>query len=140
MRYPCPRRRPLSVECLEHRAVPATLQATLQNGVLRILGTPADDVVVVRQFDRTIAVDGVANQFPALQVNRLVIDTGAGNDTIRLDSQNFPGQTALTAPATVYGGDGNDTIAGTNRGDQIYGQGGNDAITGGAARDYINGG
>jgi Ca2+-binding RTX toxin-like protein len=138
MRHPS-LRPPLTVERLEDRAVPAGFTAALQNGVLSILGTPGDDQIIVRQVLGSIVVDGAKAKFPAAAVNRIVIDAGSGNDTVRLDSQNLSGQ-PLTAPAVVYGGDGNDAVTGTNRGDQVFGQNGNDTISGGGGRNYLSGG
>ena len=92
MRLPSRLRRTLNIERLEDRTVPAGITGTLQNGVLTILGTPGDDTIVVRFANKTVSVDGTKIEAEA---NRIVIDAGAGNDVIRLDSQTFANQDAL---------------------------------------------
>lgn len=134
MRLPSRLRRTLNIERLEDRTVPAGITGSLQNGVLTILGTPGDDTIVLHYANKTISVDGTKIE---VQANRVVIDAGAGNDTIRLDGQT---PVPMRVAATVYCGDGNDAVYCTNCGDVVYGQDGNDTLIGGSARDYLNGG
>jgi Ca2+-binding RTX toxin-like protein len=137
MRLPSRLRRILSIERLEDRTVPTGITGSVQNGILTITGTAGDDTIIVRSFNKTVTVDGTTIEAEA---GRVVINAGAGNDVIRLDSQNFARSVALRAPATVNCGDGNDLVHGTNVGDIVLGQNGNDSLFGGSGRDYFNGG
>jgi hypothetical protein len=132
-------RRPLLLELLEDRALPA-VAATFADSVLSVTGTPAADTIVVRRVNDIITVDGTKVAVPARQVIQIRVDAGAGNDTIRLNSQDTPGQQALGVEVVVFGGDGDDTITGTPGNDFIYGQNGNDVLTGGAGNDQLIGG
>ncbi|HTK75839.1 MAG TPA: C2 family cysteine protease [Gemmataceae bacterium] len=134
MRLPSCLRRSLNIERLEDRTVPAGISGTIQNGVLTVLGTPGDDTIVVHYANKVVSVDGLKLEAEA---GRIVIDAGAGNDVIRLDTQD---PLPVRVPATVYCGDGNDLVYSTNCGDIVYGQNGNDTLIGGGARDYLNGG
>src|SRR5947209_7495827 len=86
-------RRPLLLELLEDRSVPTT--AAFSAGILTVTGTAADDVITVRRVGGTITVDGTGAAVAAAQVKQLVVNAGAGNDTIRLNSQDTAGQQAL---------------------------------------------
>jgi Ca2+-binding RTX toxin-like protein len=134
MRLPSRLRRTLNIERLEDRTVPAGITGIVQNGVLYITGTPGDDTIVVRYANKTISVDGTKIEADA---GRIVIDAGAGNDVIRLDSQT---PIPLRVPATVLAGDGNKVIYGSNLGDIIYLGNGNNVVHGGNGRNYIRGG
>ncbi len=74
-----------------------------------------------------------ALDFPADQVNSIYGDLGVGNDTVSIDS-------AITVPATLIGGAGNDTLTGGSGDDQIQGNDGNDTLSGGAGIDTLDGG
>ena len=58
--------------------------------------------------------------------NRVVVDAGAGDDTVTL---------ATTTPTTIHGGAGDDTIAGGPGNDFIEGGGGGDIVSGGGGTD-----
>src|SRR5262249_51192308 len=121
-------RRPLLLERLEDRSLPAA-SAVLSAGVLTVTGTPAADVIVVRRAGDIIRVDGAA-AVPAAAVSRIVVNAGAGNDMIFLNSQDTPGQQPLGVPVVVYAGDGDDTVLGSSGADAPYGQNGNDVLLG----------
>src|SRR5262245_59841876 len=118
-----------ALEVLERRdvtsaATPST--ANLTAGVLTVLGSANPDAInvmltsgIVRVVDsgRLIGAFGYAN------VGRIVVDAGFGNDTVIISA-------AITKPAFLYGGYGNDTLYGGNGNDQIYGGTGNDVLVG----------
>jgi uncharacterized protein YkwD len=118
----------LQLERLEDRAVPSTVDLT--NGTLTVMGTSAGEQIAVTQAGGTISVAGANQTFNASSVKLLVIDSGAGNDTISVSS-------AVTATTIIYTGNGNDVIHGGGGQNTIYGGGGNDTITGGTGTDVI---
>jgi Ca2+-binding RTX toxin-like protein len=61
--------------------------------------------------------------------NRLEVNTGGGADTVSLKAS------ARSVGAVVNGGDGNDSITGTRRGDVLRGNNGNDRTDGRRGRD-----
>jgi hypothetical protein len=141
------RRRPLLLELLEDRSVPAVATSFIA-GTLTVTGTPAADTIIVRRVNNAISVDGTPFKTPAAQVRQIIVDGGAGDDTIRLDSENLGGQ-PLGVPCIAFGGTGNDRIYGAPGPDKLFGQAGNDTIygrggadllSGGDGNDYLNGG
>ncbi len=138
MTDPAARRRPLLLELLEDRSVPSAT-AAFAAGTLSVTGSPGNDAITVRRVNDVISVDGTAVKVAASLVRQVVVDGGAGDDTIRLDSEALGGQ-PLGVPCVVLGGSGNDTIVGTPGPDRLFGQAGNDVIRGGAGNDLINGG
>jgi Ca2+-binding RTX toxin-like protein len=153
---------PSRVEPLESRTL---MSASLEQGVLTIMGTGANDQITVgtssRNLERVawrgrwrdveraspryieVQVNGKVRRFPAGRVGRIVVDAGAGDDSVSL-----AGDTDLTdrlglrrsiqwrlAPverdAEVHGGDGADHIVGGSRFNRLYGEGGDDRIIGG---------
>ena len=61
------------------------------------------------------------------------INGGTGNDFISVIS-------SFSAPATLTGGTGKDTVRGGGGNDRIYGASGNDYLEGGKGNDFISGG
>jgi len=131
------RRRPLLLELLEDRSVPAV--ATFAAGTLTVTGTPAADTIIVRRVGDFISVDGTPARVAVGQVRQVIVDAGAGDDLIRLDSEALGGQ-PLGVPVVAMGGAGNDTIIGTPGADRLLGQDGNDTVRGGGGDDLISGG
>ena len=84
--------------------------ASLQNGMLSIVGTDGPNEILVRLKGTNIEVEGVAQKFPVAQVGSIVVQGLGGNDVIRLDSNGIGGA-ALVIPCTIDGG-GSDTISG----------------------------
>lgn len=143
-----------SVDEFEERLVPSGIRAVYDGYTLLITGTPGNDAIAV--VHRLVAgakektdfyqVKGVPGQFT--DVSRILVRAGAGNDTVRLDSERLGGL-PIKISCEVYGGDGNDTIVGSqgndyingnNGNDKIFGNGGNDTLLGGAGHDIISGG
>lgn len=120
--------------------------ATLQEAV-RILGTPANDVITLSDVPAGNPTVGAGNQFQVNFVDCLLILTGAGDDVVRnntVDSSDQGGTDAAnlrSVPSTMDLGDGNDVASGPQSGpagtpialDVYYGGGGSDFITASAA-------
>jgi Ca2+-binding RTX toxin-like protein len=128
----------------------------VQNGILKIWGTPGDDTITVQTagFDTMtggpteydVVVDGVTTTFPYAGIRGVRVHAGAGNDSIDLyiEAPNtVPGsngetvlllpntdQTVVMVPATVFGGRGDDSIIGSGAPCVLRGGPGNDTITG----------
>lgn len=100
-------------------AAPGALQVELEAapdgslpGRLYIRGSEEADVIVVRQIDGVISIDGVAETFRAGDIQALQIDGWGGDDIILLNSESVPGQEPLQMSVDVYGWDGHDVIVG----------------------------
>ncbi|MFC4046035.1 M91 family zinc metallopeptidase [Dactylosporangium siamense] len=90
----------------------------------------ADNVVTVRtdpDGSRLVLVDGVPVRVPAGA--RLVVRTGAGNDTVRVEG---------AGAVTVLGGAGEDTLDGGAGDDTLLAGAGADTVRGGAGNDLVS--
>ncbi|MSR53971.1 MAG: hypothetical protein EXS09_11880 [Gemmataceae bacterium] len=132
----------LNCETLEARDVPST--ATLSStGVLKILGTPADDEITVRQVAGVISIDNTTIQYasstvasvPVASVKRIDIWGYAGDDTIFLGAANQE----VVVKTNIYGGIGNDWVYGGIGTDTIKGGAGHDSIFGNLGTDALYG-
>ena len=136
----------LQLEGLEGRdvpsgsTIPSTVTPVLANGILTVHGTVRADAITVTQSGSSIGVAG--RTFAASAVNTIVIVGESGDDTITVGA-------AITKPASIYGGGGDDTVYGGGGADAIYGswgadrlfgRGGNDLIYGGTGSDVVDGG
>jgi len=97
-------------------------------------GTAGDDRISVVSSGSSVVVNGLAAQvtISGLEpgIDSLVINGGAGNDTI-----NASAFRAGQANLTLNGGDGNDTITGSAGNDLVNGGRGNDVASLGAGND-----
>ena len=126
------------LETLNDRTLPST--ASLTGGVLTITGTNLNDVIVVKTVNNTISIVGTPitvgattkTSVPKGDVTSIVVNSLAGNDNVNL--------AAVTVPATIDGGAGNDKLTGGQAADSILGGIGNDIIFGVAGNDTIDGG
>jgi|GEM_PF-940841 len=129
-------RRTLNVEALEDRSLMATaLSAALDQGVLTITGTERSDRILVRLMKDRITISGTKESFAALEVKKLVVDGGAGNDIIDL---GLSGKLAVSVPSIMRGGSGNDILRGGAGDDYLCGGDGNDFLAGGSGRDLLD--
>ncbi len=140
-----PRSRSLpNLERLESRALLAAVTASLDAGTLTIVGTEAADQIIVRQVGTTgptsrslsgfdVEVVGVG-QFPLDAVRRVVINAGAGDDTINIQLRR------RNIGAMIDAGDGNDWIRGGPGRDVIYAGRGDDTVIGRGRGDQIDAG
>jgi Ca2+-binding RTX toxin-like protein len=101
--------------------------------VLNLFGDEVIDAVTATAT--TVTIDGsavtIGTGIDALNVRGL-----GGDDTLNLTGFTNGG---TTIPVGIYGGDGNDTIRGSNLADLIYGGMGNDILMGGVGADFVYG-
>ncbi|CAN5666793.1 hypothetical protein BH09PLA1_BH09PLA1_17490 [soil metagenome] len=122
-------------EILESRQLlSSTLGADLK---LTVIGTDLGDTIAIAPASAgqiQVSEAGLpAALFPADKVNSILIMAMNGNDSVTISA-------ALTQPATIFGGDGNDTISSGAGIDQIFGEAGDDLISAGEGDDTIEGG
>ncbi|MEA2734857.1 MAG: hypothetical protein QOE14_1308, partial [Humisphaera sp.] len=115
------------------------------NNTLEILGTAsAETITVNRNTAGRITVSGVATQFTvgsgAGQINKILIQAAAGNDTVLLTNNVRVPATGVGIPATIAGNAGHDSITGGPGNDIINGNDGNDMMDGGGGNDEFTGG
>jgi len=126
-------RKALTFDALEPREVPAT--ATLTDGTLLITGTDQADTITVRQTATAIRVDGISGSFAPSAVTTVVINSLGGDDRIKLDVAGA----AVTRPAVIRAGAGDDVVNGGLGADYIDGEAGDDHVFGAAGADRIAG-
>ena len=116
------------------------MSITLEGDNDIITGTISGSNLIVTVKEGALSAVTVYNAASAA-VSSFAFVLGNGNDTVDLNT--------CPQPATIQGGNGNDTIDGGNgndtiRGnagtDDIHGMGGNDLLDGGANNDVMNGG
>ncbi|HEU5215768.1 MAG TPA: calcium-binding protein [Gaiellaceae bacterium] len=117
-----------------------TAQATLQNGVLRVDGTSADDAIALRLQAGDVQVDLGDDRtpdfsFPAADVTAIDVRAGNGDDAVRVDQTTG----AFAIPTTIDGGNGNDKLTGGAANDILVGGNGDDDLSGGAGTDTLRG-
>lgn len=114
------------------------VRVSFSNGTLRITGSGLAESVrlaragerVVVTADREVRQSGQAPRIDAVQ--RVRIDLGDGNDTVRI---------LLRLPDVVVdGGRGDDVLIGGPSAEQLYGRVGKDSLAGGGGSDEIFGG
>ncbi len=126
------------IEALESRMLMSAsslsiLQVAVQNGMqLKITGSTKNDEIIVSQSADGITVNDVDGRSVtyAGTYKSLLIDGGAGNDTITLDA-------SVTTDAILYGNAGNDTLVGGSGNDRLYGGIGTNTLIGGAGNDTL---
>ena len=131
------------------------LSFVTSNGVLTATanGNNPDDVEVSRAGGLlTISDSGVSQTFPTAGLTQINIDTGAGNDVVRIDPgvglpvsvNGGAGRDTLETfddHATLAGGRGYDGLATHGSGDLLVGGRGNDTLAGGTSTtDTLRGG
>jgi Ca2+-binding RTX toxin-like protein len=114
--------------------------AAVVGTTLQVYGTPVGDTIVLTQAGGKVFVSGIANGFATSTFSRVQVTAFAGNDRVDLS--------ALAIPSGVSGGDGNDTLIGSQAGDtldggnandSLIGANGNDLLLGGSGHDNLNG-
>ena len=120
--------------------------AQLYGGLLAVEGTNADDRIAVGLQAGNPAIlqvdlgdDGSAEfSIPRAEVERLSLDGGNGDDSLRIDERN--GVFTDTIPTTIDGGNGNDRIVGGAGANTLRGGNGDDVLFGGAGVETLLGG
>ena len=111
-------------------------------GTLRITGSASADAILLTQNRRilniTIGSTALAD-FDFGIIRRIVIDAGAGDDSVRLQSASGKRPLKLDG-IRVFGGNGDDLIVGSNANDILAGELGDDFVSGGLGNDTLNGG
>lgn len=115
------------------------------DGVLTVTGTDGPDHIRVTPYTVAhhghdhaphpsirVVDNGVAIDFDPAAVTRVVIEGGAGSDSLAA--------LHLSRPVTINGGEGNDFLYGGNLDDVLSGGAGNDLLNGGAGNDRLEGG
>jgi Ca2+-binding RTX toxin-like protein len=126
------------------------VSAAFAEGVLTITGDDADNTLIAsRDAAGNILVNGgtlpVIGGVPTTNNTTLIRIFGlGGNDTLQVSDGNGP-----MPPASLFGGDGDDTLTGSASADELdggpgndtlLGRGGNDTLVGGAGNDTLTGG
>ena len=132
-----------------------TTFAAVKTTTLSIVGTTGNDVIGVG-FDGDasnilVVRNGVAARFSSAGINSLLIDVGAGNDTVgplkvgrmRSTILGGKGNDSLVGGAgrdRIDGGIGNDTLVGGTGVDNLTGDAGDDVLNGNSGNDVLDGG
>lgn len=104
----------------------------LSGDTLTVTGTPSDDRIVM---ERSFALlNEVGRAFLPTEVRDYAADGGAGDDLITVARDYVTFQ-----PAVIFGGLGDDRIAGGTGDDTLFGNAGNDRIDGGEGDDLLHG-
>ncbi len=131
------------IERLESRNLRA-VDVMLSGGVLQIEGDDRANVIEIRETTVGRSLPGITatvadpsgkilaqQTFRASSVDRLVVDAGAGDDTIH---------NLTRLPSLIRAGDGVDRIHGGSAADELFGGDGRDYLYGYGGDDYLDGG
>ena len=129
-----------------------------RDGVLWVEGSSGNDVIRVsadpaaagRPARVRVSARGQVRYFDRSRVTNVIVDGGAGDDTLSVDAFGLPaaidggaGNDALTGGAgadVLRGNAGNDWLRGQGGSDTVYGGFGDDTVDGGAGKDELYGG
>ncbi len=122
----------MQIERLETRVV---LSVSLFNGQLAIVGSTMADSIALDAAGSTLTLvfNGNASNFTLSQVHKISISAAGGNDTVTLTD-------AVSIPAIIHGGSGNDSLRGGAGPDSLLGEAGNDTLDGAGGADVMFGG
>src|SRR3954466_5274408 len=116
------------METMEERRL-LSCNYNISTGILTYTGTTGADTITIQTGSNSVTIHntaesdcGISGGFPA----QVVINGSDGNDSI-----NASGLTTGIG-VTILGGNGADTITGTDQNDSLGGDAGADSITGGA--------
>jgi len=132
------------IETLETRRLLAAPVVTVSSCTATVTGTDGDDNIAVSYViqSQTVMLQFTLNDSqdtadPAV-VNKIVINSGAGNDTISVLPSATDSQPVI--PASVDAGIGNDVITTSNANDTIDAGAGDDTVFAGLGDDSVFGG
>src|SRR5690349_16497841 len=98
---------------------------------LQITGTKRADYIQVAPATGGLTVsNGAWSTTVSGAFASIVVNAGKANDVVTIDP-------AITAPVSLFGGLGDDTLTGGGGDDHLYGQGGTDNLIGGAGNDVL---
>jgi hypothetical protein len=117
-------------------AAQPALRASVTDGTLRIVGSPASDHIALRlskddrnQLQVDVGDNGSADRtFDLRTFDAIDVEAGNGNDTVRIDQVN--GAFTTSEATRIYGQNGDDTLIGGS---------GNEVLVGGRGDDVIDG-
>lgn len=143
-------RRPLKFESLEEKKLLAADISLTSEGELQIIGTEANDRVVVQYSGDSVRVtaNGEKLAFAKDEVNSLYFEGGAGDDFFvnktSLDSLGYGnrGDDRLVGGKgsdRFYGGPDDDRLFGSDGDDNLHGDYGDDRLYGGNGNDSLHG-
>ena len=115
---------------------------TTANGVMTVTGTDAADVISIsnRNSSYTVTLNGVGVLIAQSAVSRIVVQAGAGNDTVDLATVGVPAYVNAGAGFdNVTGGLGNDTLSGGAQSDTLTGNAGDDVLNGNGGNNLLVG-
>jgi Ca2+-binding RTX toxin-like protein len=125
------------IESLETRRL-MSVSFAKASGTATVTGTDKPDLiefgsgqVLLTVVETTSGIRTTTN-LDIVKVKKIVVNAGAGTDTIIL------GKTPI--PAFVRGGRGNDVISGGFANDSLFGEGGDDYLNGSDGKDRLDGG
>ncbi len=120
------------IESLELRRLLSVAIDPQNPSHLLVDGTGGDDFIEVDVSGTilTVTVNGIAEPFTLSAINAILIDAGAGNDTVTVDAD-------VNKPCRIDGGAGNDSLTGGNARDSLIGGDGADTLDGGGGRNSI---
>ena len=118
-------------------------QPRLQNGVLSVAGTSANDTITLRLQKGQpgtllvdIVNDGTAEfSFNRADVKDIEVDARSGDDSVTIDESN--GIFTDSIPTTIDGGSGDDRLVGGSGAETLVGGSGNDSIDGKRGNDVV---
>jgi len=129
--------RRLEVETLEARALPS-ISVGVTSHVLTIQGDTQNDVISISKSGANLVVNtqsgtaaAVSQNVPLAGLTSYLINTGNGNDTVKISSK-------VTLPGTIDGGTGNDTLTGGGGADTINCGSGNNIVNASPGKDVIH--
>lgn len=120
------------IEFLESRRL---LASSLVKGMLKVAGSDGNDTILVSRSIGTLYVDipnlGISQAYAVADVRSIVVDALGGHDVVTLTA-------LVTAPSTIRGGAGDDSLTGGNGNDAFDGGSGADIFNGRAGRDAVS--
>ncbi|MFT3788951.1 MAG: calcium-binding protein [Tepidisphaeraceae bacterium] len=127
--------------------------AAIESGTLVVTGTSAGETIRVAYNPATNALDVIADGSviaspSTLDVFTIVVNAGAGDDRVTIDTKKTAvivaddgNDSVFTSRGsdTIYGGAGNDSIESGNGNDSVLAGEGDDTIRAGGGTDYVKG-